>query len=49
MWRDICLANNASIRGAFEEFRELLGPVIERLDKDDGERLQILLREALLH
>jgi prephenate dehydrogenase len=49
VWRDICLASNASIRGALKEFRELLDRVIEHLDKDDVERLQTLLREALLY
>jgi hypothetical protein len=42
-------ANNASIRGALEEFRGLPDRVIEHLDKDNGERLQTLLREVVLY
>jgi prephenate dehydrogenase len=49
VWRDICLANHASIRDALGEFRKLLDRAIEHLDREDGERLEALLREALLY
>ncbi|MCK5558558.1 MAG: prephenate dehydrogenase/arogenate dehydrogenase family protein, partial [Candidatus Hydrogenedentes bacterium] len=49
MWRDICLANNATIREALDEFRELLDRTIEHLNREDEERLLTLLRETNLY
>ena len=45
MWRDICLTNDANIKGALERFRELLDQAAEYLDGRDEDRLFELFNE----
>jgi prephenate dehydrogenase len=45
MWRDICLTNDANIKGALDRFRQLLDRATDYIDRRDEDRLFELFNE----
>jgi prephenate dehydrogenase len=46
MWRDVCLANQAAIASELDAFREMLGDLLQAIERGDGAALEAIFERA---